>query len=130
MPPVSEFTPRLLAFVALGGLLGALARYALTSALPRSSLVWGTVAVNVLGCFLAGWLLFGPLSGAAPASDARVLALAGFLGAFTTMSAFAVEAVAYAAAGAWGPAALVVVLNPVASVAGAALGRWVALTTG
>lgn len=124
---MTAFAPRLLAFVALGGVLGALARYGLTTLLPRTSLVWGTVAVNALGCFLAGWLLFGPLAAAAPASESRVLVVAGFLGAFTTMSAFAVEAVAYAAEGAWTTATLVVVLNPVASVAAAALGRWAAL---
>lgn len=121
---MSDLAPRLILLVALGGVVGAVARHALGVALPRETVVWGTVAVNVLGCFVAGWLVFGPL--AAP-GDARLVLVSGFLGAFTTMSAFSVEAVAELADGAWGPAAATVLLNPVASLVAAAAGRWIAL---
>lgn len=54
--------------------------------------------------------------------DARLLLGVGFLGALTTMSAFAAETVAFLDAGDWRRAALAVLANPVLSVAAAWLG--------
>jgi CrcB protein len=77
------------AVVALGGALGAVARYALTEAFPDPSggFPWTIFAVNVAGCFLLALLpglavvrrrpLLPPLLGA------------GVLGGFTTLSAYA-----------------------------------------
>ena len=79
--------------VAAGGVLGALGRWAITEAVPRSSgdWPWATMGVNLVGCLLVGVLL-GVLM--APRSDdgrLRTFLGAGVLGGFTTFSALAVE---------------------------------------
>jgi CrcB protein len=78
---------------ALGGALGALARWAVVVALPRSSggWPWATLAVNLVGCLLIGVLL-AVLAARRPDDDRlRTFLGAGVLGGFTTYSAFAVE---------------------------------------
>jgi CrcB protein len=83
-----------LAWLALAGALGTLARYGLAGLVHRingASFPWGTMAVNLTGCFLAGlvWALFEnrwPVSG-----ETRSLVLVGFMGAFTTFSALILE---------------------------------------
>jgi len=80
--------------LALAGALGTLARYGLAGLIHRingASFPWGTVAVNLTGCFFAGllWALFEsrwPVSG-----ETRILVLVGFMGAFTTFSAMILE---------------------------------------
>jgi len=82
------------ALLALAGALGTLARYGTAGLVQRihgTSFPWGTLAVNLTGCFLAGllWTLFEnrwPLSG-----ETRTIVLVGFIGAFTTFSAFILE---------------------------------------
>ncbi|QTH60871.1 fluoride efflux transporter family protein [Corynebacterium hindlerae] len=61
--------------VGCGAGIGAVARFALTQAL--GPVVWVTIAINVLGCFLMGRLRPGLFWGT------------GVLGGFTTFSAFA-----------------------------------------
>ena len=76
-----------LLWLSLAGAVGTLARYSLAGVVHRISGVsfpWGTLTVNIFGCFVAGvlWALFEnrwPLSG-----ETRVLVLVGFMGAFTT----------------------------------------------
>jgi len=83
-----------LVLLALAGALGTLARYGLTGVIQRaagSDFPYGTLVVNVSGCFFAGlaWMLFegrGALS-----SESRVVILVGFLGAFTTFSTLVLE---------------------------------------
>jgi len=83
-----------IAWLALAGALGTVARYALAGLvqnLTGAAFPWGTAAVNIIGCFWAGllWALFEnrwTVSG-----DTRVFVLIGFIGAFTTFSAFMLE---------------------------------------
>ncbi|MFD1511133.1 fluoride efflux transporter CrcB [Lacimonas salitolerans] len=81
--------------VALGGGLGALARYLTGVAALRvmgPGFPWGTLAVNVLGAFAMGMLVV-----ALAQKDATRLApflMTGVLGGFTTFSAFSLDAVA------------------------------------
>jgi len=92
---------------AVGGALGALARWAVALALPRPSggWPWATLAVNLTGCLLIGVLL-AVLGARRPDDDRwRTFLGAGVLGGFTTFSAFAVEVVDLLEAGAWVPAA-------------------------
>jgi len=80
--------------LALAGAAGTLTRYGAAGLVQRihgTSFPWGTMAVNVTGCFLAGllWVLFEnrwPVSG-----ETRSIVLVGFMGAFTTFSAFILE---------------------------------------
>ena len=79
----------------LGGFLGALLRYLVSGlvyeVLREPLFPYGTLVVNVLGCFAIGLLaglaeargLFSP--------EARVFLLIGFLGSFTTFSTFGYE---------------------------------------
>ncbi len=77
-------------WVAAGGFSGAIARYAVSRAIssrfPSMRIPYGTLTVNVLGCFLIG-LLWGQ----APAQGAALLLGTGFLGAFTTFSTLKLE---------------------------------------
>lgn len=83
--------PFLLVF--LGGGLGAVSRFALTSLISakvETVFPWGTFAVNILGCFLIG-VLFDVLERELIGSDFRLLLQTGFLGGFTTFSSFGLE---------------------------------------
>jgi Integral membrane protein possibly involved in chromosome condensation len=83
--------------MALGGALGALARWLVGEVLIDEVLIggagstefpWGTLAVNVLGCALIGVLAPLLMGRGAWLSG---FAITGFLGGFTTYSAFAEE---------------------------------------
>ena len=109
---------------ALGGALGALARWGVAEALPRSDdgWPWGTLLVNLTGCLLLG-LLAAVLAARAPDSPwARPFLGVGVLGGFTTYSTFAVETVGLAGAGAAGVAVGYVVASVAGGIAAAALG--------
>ena len=80
--------------IALGGALGAVMRYASVNAVHGfvgRGFPWGTLTVNVVGSLLAGLLftLFAERWQVGP--ELRGLVLVGFLGAFTTFSAFSME---------------------------------------
>ena len=84
--------------VGAGGFLGSLFRYWLSGAvyvlIPAPRLPWGTLAVNVLGCFAIG--LLGGLAetrGVLTATG-RLFLLIGVLGGFTTFSTFGYETLA------------------------------------
>ena len=81
--------------IALGGALGALARYGIALYLAPSNsgeFPTATVLANVLGCFLVGVAyVFMVERGGLPALTRDILMI-GFLGAFTTFSAFSLEA--------------------------------------
>jgi fluoride exporter len=111
--------------VALGGALGALARWAVGEALPSSPAgwPWATLAVNLTGCLLIGVLL-GRLR---TASLLRPFLATGVLGGYTTYSTFAVDVVRLTDAAAWPVAAGYVVASVLggllAVVAGLVVGR-------
>ena len=94
---------------------------------PSSIFPWGTLAVNLLGCFLIG-IVAGIIQEKQVISPAAsVFILVGVLGGFTTYSAFAIESVALMQDGAFIKAALntlaQVVLGFGAAFAGYALAR-------
>ena len=84
---------RLVALVAAGGAIGAVARYALQQWLPSDSLPWGTMTANLVGSLLLGILLGAVVAGATVGDEVVLLFGTGLLGAFTTMSAFAVDSI-------------------------------------
>ena len=78
--------------VAIGGALGAVARYLIGEWLSTDEFPWGTLVVNLLGSLLLG-ILTGVLAAEIISQDAALLLGTGVLGAFTTMSAFSIETV-------------------------------------
>jgi len=86
-------------FVAIGGALGATARYGLNVLLQRGAvaLPWGTLSANLLGCFVMGIVAqlvarsaWFDDSGLIP-DQYRLLVAVGFCGSFTTLSALVME---------------------------------------
>ncbi|MDP6635517.1 MAG: fluoride efflux transporter CrcB [Phycisphaerae bacterium] len=83
--------------IALGGAAGALSRYGVGQAVRRFGVEfpWGTLCVNLVGSFLIG-LIAGVQMTLADSVRMRLFAaltVTGFLGAFTTFSAFSLESV-------------------------------------
>lgn len=83
----------MLAVIALGGMVGATARYELAKALPTSAghFPWATFWTNVSGSFVLGFLLIVLLEWFPPTRHVRPFLTTGILGAYTTMSTFTVE---------------------------------------
>jgi CrcB protein len=80
-----------LALVGIGGAAGSVVRYLVSFALATpSGFPYGTLAVNVSGSFVAG-VLVGLGDARGLATPARLLVLTGFLGGYTTFSAFSVD---------------------------------------
>ena len=124
---------RLIGYIALGGALGSVARFALGSYVQQratTSLPVGTLAVNIVGSFTAGFLLSYALRSTSISPDARAFAVTGFCGGFTTFSAFSYETVALLQDGDYRRATMYVVLSLVlsmtAALAGVAAGSAVA----
>lgn len=84
-----------LGLVAAGGAAGAVSRYLIVAAAPKiaGAASIGVLSVNVVGSFAIGFLAMTLLRTPATASWAA-FAAPGFLGAFTTFSAFSWEALA------------------------------------
>ncbi len=88
-----KFIPLLM--VGFGGALGAMARFGVREFLPMitgTTFPLATLIVNVLGCFTAGALYaFIEHSGVQWEVNKLAFIFVGFLGAFTTFSAFALD---------------------------------------
>lgn len=76
------------ALVAVGGFVGANARWALAGAAPGLA---GTLLANVSGAFLLGFVLYEAIGSDLLAPAARTALATGFLSSYTTYSTFAVE---------------------------------------
>lgn len=113
--------------VGIGGALGSMLRFAVVRFAAQAfggAFPYGTLAVNVAGSFAAG-LLYVVLMERFAASDAwRGVLLIGFLGGFTTFSAFSVETLRLLEVGGAGAAATNAVLNLLLSLLACGLGLW------
>ena len=81
--------------VALGGALGSMARYALSTwvfQISSHKFPYATLTVNVLGSFVMGILFVVIVERAALPQEMRSLLMIGFIGAFTTFSTFSLDA--------------------------------------
>ena len=82
--------------VAIGGALGSMARYALSAWIfdvSSHKFPYATLTVNVIGSFVMGILFVIIVEKAALPAEMRSLLMIGFLGAFTTFSAFSLDAI-------------------------------------
>ena len=117
-----------LLLVAGGSAAGGLSRYLLAGTIQRifgDAFPVGTLTVNILGCLAAGMLAAFLQTPGTMREELRLLAAVGFLGGFTTFSAYATDVSAVARCGAWGAALMNVVLSNLLSVGAAAMGFWV-----
>jgi CrcB protein len=82
-----------LAAIALGGALGAPARYEVSRVVhvARDTFPWSTFWTNVTGSLALGFLIVLIIERFPPSRYARPFVAIGFLGAYTTMSTFMVE---------------------------------------
>jgi CrcB protein len=101
--------------VAAGGAAGAGLRYVVALGVPWQppEFPWATLTVNLVGCLAIGVALVALTEALAGPGWLRLAIAPGFLGGFTTFSAFAVEAVRLVDAGAVGAAAAYVAASVV-----------------
>ena len=117
--------------VAIGGVSGALSRYALIvlfeDVTRKTAFPWVILGVNVLGSLLAGLVFALAHERQWLTVSQQHLLSVGFLGAFTTYSAFSLDCVRLLQAGQWMMAGSYIVATTVlcfsATVAGIVLAR-------
>ena len=83
-----------LVLVAIGGAAGAVTRYAtavLAVRLWGETFPWGTLIVNLAGCFVIGLVYAAGVEAGALGPRARLFIMTGLLGGLTTFSAFSLE---------------------------------------
>lgn len=111
--------------IALGGALGAVGRYALSSQITHwigPGFPWGILLVNVIGCFVMGVIAeLGALTlNLSP--EMRAFLTTGILGGFTTFSAFALDSAVMIERGDWMATAAYVAASVLGSIAALFLG--------
>lgn len=82
--------------VGVGGFVGSFCRYFLAVFVARqlsTSFPFGTLAVNIIGCFLIGIIFALSERGTAVSPEVRILLTTGFCGGFTTFSTFSYESI-------------------------------------
>ena len=114
--------------IALGGSLGAISRYWVSSATYSwlgSNFPYGTLMVNVAGSLVMGFLTVLLVHRFDVSDELRLGLLVGFLGSFTTFSAFSMDTINWIENGALIKASVYVL----ASVISCVLGAWIGLST-
>ncbi len=82
--------------VGIGSCIGGILRYLLTQLIQTkflSTFPFGTLSVNIIGCFLIG-VIFGFSERSYISMEWRLFLATGFLGGFTTFSSFSNETIA------------------------------------
>lgn len=81
-------------FIGLGGFLGSIARFGLASLVQNrteSLFPYGTMAVNIIGCFMIGLLMTLFQERFVVSQNIRLFLIIGILGGFTTFSSFSYD---------------------------------------
>ena len=87
---------RILLLIGAGGFIGIICRYLVQQFIQNklvSTFPYGTLGVNITGCFLIGLILALSLKGYVT-NDWRLFLVTGICGGYTTFSAFSMESVA------------------------------------
>lgn len=118
-------------YIALGGALGSVARYAVSGSVARATqevFPWGTLTANITGCFVIGLfaVLTGPGGRLVVPPDVRLFVTVGLCGGYTTFSSFSLQTLTLARDGDMTRAAL----NVVVSVLFCLLGVWLGSLAG
>ncbi|MEP7069327.1 MAG: fluoride efflux transporter CrcB [Usitatibacter sp.] len=120
--------------VALGGAVGSVARFKASGFVLQHTIDWkfpaGTFVVNVAGCLAAGLLAGYAEKYSYFSAEARLLLFTGFLGGFTTFSAFGLETMHLLRRGDVAVAGLNIVFSVVAGLLALALGLGIASMKG
>ena len=118
-----------LVLVFIGGGLGAVSRHLSGMAVMRASgpgFPWGTMLVNIVGSLAMGLLIAWLARRSSGDADLRLLLATGFLGGFTTFSAFSLDAVTLYERGALTAAAAYVIASVTVSILALFGGLWLA----
>ncbi len=123
-------------FVALGGALGSMGRYAVSGLVAGGfgeTFPWGTLVVNVVGSFIIGFFatLTAPDGRFFVGGTTRQFVMTGFCGGFTTFSSFSLQTMNLMNEGEWlyaggnvvGSATLCLIFVWLGSVSAAALNQ-------
>lgn len=119
-------------WVALGGALGSIGRYAATAVMVRLTgpeFPWGTILINIVGSLVIGLVASMTLRGgrfAAP-EELRVFVMTGVCGGFTTFSSFSLQTFGLLRDGKPGAALANVLLSVAVCVLAAGAGYWAGL---
>jgi len=114
-------------WVALGSAIGGVLRYAIARIMEPVSggIPWGTVLINVSGCFVIGY--FGTLTLAsgryAVPEYIRIFVMVGICGGFTTFSSFSLQTFDLLRSGHWGRALAHVVVSVIVCLVAVAVGH-------
>jgi CrcB protein len=116
-------------WVMIGGSIGALSRYAvalLAVKLFGTRFPWGTLIVNLAGCFLIGLAFsLSERESYIMNPSMRLFFVTGYLGALTTFSTFSLETVNAVRMGGYWVAAPNFLLNNVVGMCLVFLGMWI-----
>ena len=118
-----------IALVFVGGGLGAVARHLSGMLMTRTlgpGFPWGTMLVNIAGSLAMGLLIAWLARRSSGDADLRLLLATGFLGGFTTFSAFSLDAVTLYERGALTAAAAYVIASVTVSILALFGGLWLA----
>jgi CrcB protein len=108
-----------IALIAIFGAIGTLARYGLQGVVQirlGSTFPYGTLLVNLSGCFLLGLIGQFTMNRLVISPDWRVAIAVGFFGGYTTFSSFGWETAKLLEEGAWLRASTYVVASVVAGL--------------
>jgi CrcB protein len=113
--------------IAVGGGIGSLARHFLSTAVQSAvggAFPWGILAVNVLGGLAMGVVVALGAHKLSLAPELRAFLTAGFLGGFTTFSAFSLDTALLIERGDWSAAAAYAAGSVLLSVGALFAGLW------
>ncbi|HLN52628.1 MAG TPA: fluoride efflux transporter CrcB [Lentimicrobium sp.] len=95
---------KILLFIGAGSFLGGVSRFLTTRYIQNavlSGFPYGTLVVNILGCFIIGFLFGLADKGSLNNTEWKLFLTVGFCGGFTTFSAFSLENMMLLRDGAW-----------------------------